>query len=815
MSAPTYRFDIAFSFAGTHRERVRAIAGIVRERLGPDVVFYDEWFEDELNGDDADVFLQNCYEKRSLMVIADVSEDYSGRRWPQAEARAIRALRMTIDTARDEVSRLRLAYIRFAEGDVPGVHGTAITWDAAKKSDEELAALILSRLQKLKEGMAIPVSTPGPLVRASLFQLPPVKADFTGRKTDLDALRGLASGDGGAAAVITGLGGMGGIGKSELAKVLAHEWRPRFPDAQIWLDGYGTRTDPPPPSAGDLIAQVIRAFHPEAGQLPEELATLQTLYRQTLEGKRALIVLDNASDATQAGPLVPPEGCGFIVTSRRSFLVGGKPPHLVGRLPEREAIDLLREICPALAETDAARVAAHCGGLPLALRLSGAHFALDGASSDAVAAYLGVLAGGRLATLDADAADAGEVTIQETLRLSVDPLPAAERAAWLRLGVFAGDFDAEAAQAVAGEVADPAFLNQLVRRNLLERVEAAGGGERYRLHDLAAEYARDRLVKEEGTDACEAAHLTHAKHYAAVGEVADRLYLNGDARAGLALFDRERDQIEAAFAWLSCHSDSLKSDRTLISLVGGVIDTSGLRFHRRQSIVWFEALRVAARRIGDRCIEAAAICNLGRSFGDVGEIHRAIGYFEEALQIAREIGDRDGEGTILGNLGTEHRRLGDAGRAIEYFDQCLEITRQVLDRRGECTVLGNLGIAHLTLGDTSRALACLSRQLELAREIRDRYGEGNCLGNLGLLHINLSDYQRAFELWEQQLEIVREIGDQRGEANALWNLTLSRDNLGERAEALARAEAALAIYEAIEDPNAAMVRKTIAKWRGE
>ena len=42
---------------------------------------------------------------------------------------------------------------------------------------------------------------------------------------------------------------------------------------------------------------------------------------------------------------------------------------------------------------------------------------------------------------------------------------------------------------------------------------------------------------------------------------------------------------------------------------------------------------------------------------------------------------------------------------------------------------------------------------------------------------------------------------------------LNLDKLGESAQAIARAEAALNIYEAIEDPNAAKVRQQLAEWR--
>jgi hypothetical protein len=47
----------------------------------------------------------------------------------------------------------------------------------------------------------------------------------------------------------------------------------------------------------------------------------------------------------------------------------------------------------------------------------------------------------------------------------------------------------------------------------------------------------------------------------------------------------------------------------------------------------------------------------------------------------------------------------------------------------------------------------------------------------------------------------------------LWNSAMALEKLGDRAEAIARAEAALRIFEAIENPNAAKVRARLAEWR--
>jgi len=58
------------------------------------------------------------------------------------------------------------------------------------------------------------------------------------------------------------------------------------------------------------------------------------------------------------------------------------------------------------------------------------------------------------------------------------------------------------------------------------------------------------------------------------------------------------------------------------------------------------------------------------------------------------------------------------------------------------------------------------------------------------------------------------LADRRGEGNALWNMGLALEELGERERAIDLAEQPLALFDAIEDPRAEKVRRTLAEWRG-
>ena len=87
------------------------------------------------------------------------------------------------------------------------------------------------------------------------------------------------------------------------------------------------------------------------------------------------------------------------------------------------------------------------------------------------------------------------------------------------------------------------------------------------------------------------------------------------------------------------------------------------------------------------------------------------------------------------------------------------------------------------------------------------------MGNLGVAYSALGETRRAIGILGRRLRSARKIGDRRSEGIDLWNMSSALDQLGERAQAIANAEAALKIFEQIEDPNAAKVRKQLAEWR--
>jgi tetratricopeptide (TPR) repeat protein len=646
-----------------------------------------------------------------------------------------------------------------------------------------------------------------PILNA-LHQLPAPPADFTGRQNELEDLLKQVKTTG--VNICAGIQGLGGVGKTALALKLAEQLKADYPDAQFYLDLKGV-TQPLTPR--DAMAHVVRAYHPTA-QLPEKEEELTPLYRSVLDGKYALLLMDNARDADQVAPLIPPAGCLLLVTSRKHFTLPGLVEKNLDKLPPADAHDLLLRISPRLKKEKSEQVgelARLCGCLPLALRAVGS--ALEVKKNISPAAFANRLkeTGKSLVLKEIDPSIQKSVgaALQSSYELLSDNIGQKFRF----LSVFPDTFDLAAAAAVwkvSVEVAEDA-LSDLLAYSLVEFDEVT---KRHTLHDLVRLFADELLSAEERYTA----QKRHAGHYLQVLKSADELYLKGGecVTQGLALFVAEWSNVETGRNWAVRHQ---QNDVTAAGLCSSYPNSAAncfdLRQHPRERIRWLEPALAAARRMRQRKWEGAAMVNLGRAYHYLGEYRHAIEYQEQALVILRETGDRIGESKALGNLGLTYHGLGQYRRSIECQEQALVILRETGDRMGEGRALANLGLAYHGLGEYRRNIEYQEQALVIIRETGNRMSECVSLGNLGLAYYGLGEYGRAIEHHKQQLQIAREIVYRLGEANALWNSALALDQLEDRLVAMAQVEAALKIYEAIESPHALKARDQLSKWRAE
>ncbi len=581
-----------------------------------------------------------------------------------------------------------------AEGKENAAQVVEIVEEVGAKGDENTGKVLVT-IAQTKEELKEIMEGAQRAARNRLKQLPAPPRDFTGREAELDELRQALRRGG---ATISGVQGMGGVGKTALALVLAEEFKGDYPDAQIYLDLKGVSSQSLSPA--EVMWHVVSSFHPDMKQ-PDD-GELPAWYNALLNEKRVLLLYDNAKDAAQIEPLLPPAHCLLLVTSRKHFKVPGMFDKDLDEMTGADAAALLLEIAPRIAG-DAGAIAEQCGYLPLALRLAAS--ALNKSHALSPSDLLRRLRDKRRRV----------ELVEASFSLSYELLSEEQRQRWRTLALFPTVFDATAAAAVWETDVDAAkdSLAELEEYSLLDWEEAA---RRFSLHDLARDYADTRLSETER----ERAGSLHAAYYLQILSTATDLYEKGGAAIaeGLTLFDSERVNIEAGQEWAAARfAGDERAARLCNEYPGAGVYVLNLRQHPRDFIRWHESALAAARQLKDRAAEGRHLGNLGYAYDDLGEYRRAIEFYEQHRDIARKIGDRRGEGNALGNLGIAYKNLGETRRAIEFHEQNLDIAREIGDRRGEGNALFNTGLALDELGDRAQALAHAEAALEIYEQI--------------------------------------------------------------------------------------------------
>jgi len=597
-------------------------------------------------------------------------------------------------------------------------------------------------------------------LRPALHQLPQPPRSFMGRGAEIQQLEAQLEAAG---ATVCAIHGMGGVGKTALALLVAQRWSERFPDAQIYMDLRAT-TDPV--TAVDAMLHVIRSLEPGRAT-PKGAADVAASYHSVLRGKRALLLMDNALDRKQVEPLIPPEGSLLLLTSRQRFALAGLRAVALSPLQSADAQAFIDALAPHAGEV-AGRLASLCGGLPLALSLAGRALAerpdLDPAE------YAERLDGDRERIHHLDAAEASE-GVEVSFEASYRMLEPEQKRGLCALGVFPQHFDRAAAAAVWGLTEDEtdSRVGTLLRYNLLES-DGSGRRARYRLHDLVRLFANSR-----SSDALRLqARVRHARHYVSLLHRADLASRGGDADRGLALADREWGNIQEACSFASARAcrdlgPDEEPDRDAAQLICSALDVQLLRLrkHAEERIRWYDAALEAARRIGDRRSEGRLLGHAAVAHQELGDPRSALSTSLRGLDCSRQVDDRGNEAALLIWAADAHHALGQPRQTIELCEQALEIARALENRATEAGALVTMAWGYQVLGDPPGAAELARQALPIAIEVGDRALEGHAhvvLAHSGLVQGTVDSAQFHAR---QALGIARQLGDRRMQGYSL------------------------------------------------
>ncbi|MCY0958027.1 AfsR/SARP family transcriptional regulator [Streptomyces sp. H27-H5] len=619
-----------------------------------------------------------------------------------------------------------------------------------------------------------PAPTAAPvLVRPA--QLPATVPDFTGRAPFVTELGEILSGAEGQVMAVSALAGIGGVGKTTLAVHVAHAARPHFPDGQLYVDLQGTEPRPAEPVA--VLGSFLRALGTPDTAIPDSPAERAALYRSILDGRRVLVLLDNARDAAQVRPLLPgTAGCAALVTSRvrMSGLAGAHLVDLDVMSPE-EALQLFTRIVGAErvgAERQAALdVVGACGFLPLAIRIAASRLAAR--RTWTVSVLAAKLADERRRL---DELQAGDLAVKATFELGYGQLEPAQQRAFRLLGLADGpDISLAAAAAVLDlpEHDTEDLLEALVDCSLLE--SAAPG--RYRFHDLVRLYARACAERDEqppsGRDAALDRlldfYLATAAGVYALERPGDRLpaHMAATHHPGLA-FTEPR----AALDWLFAEADPLLACVRQASVRttgrGGLVDV----LRRSVDLLW-AAKDLTESGANSKQYESAAVA---------------------LCEAARAAGDPHAEGRARITLTIVHLVAGRFAEADDEASRAMALAREAEDPLPNCWAPNDRGIIALYESRYADGERFLLEAIENFRADGNLVGEASALCNLSRIHVMLGRLTSAIDLAQQGIDIYDRMGLTLRLANGRYALGIALTRAGRLGEALAQLAEALTLF---------------------
>ncbi|MGH9946078.1 MAG: winged helix-turn-helix domain-containing protein [Pyrinomonadaceae bacterium] len=591
------------------------------------------------------------------------------------------------------------------------------------------------------------------------------------------------------------LTGVGGVGKTTLAKMVGDRLRTDFEEGKIFVE-LAAVTDHalvPAAIASSLgikeaseksVAEILKAYLSDRGEM--------------------LLILDNFEQVIDAGTylaelIAASRNLKILVTSRVLLHVSAErefnvPPlavpleildwehsntevkhvskfessEFIEKLASNESVQLFinraQNAKPnfQLNEENAGSVAVICSkleGLPLAIELAAARtkWMSPGTILSHLHSQLSLLKGGSRDI------PARQQTMRGTIDWSYELLDDVEKKVFRHLSVFVGGFTIESAEGVCvGTTSDAVDLvTGLLEKSLLVSRELPGGDTRFRMLEVVREYAVGEL---EASGELFEIECRHAAYFLALGSEAELHLRAAQSREWLGRLEAEHDNIRAALRWANANDVNLGQ-----RLSGAIWRFWWLHGHIREGCEQLEKFlsqpEAAEPTARTKMLLGAGFLNRLR-----GNFESSLLFAKEGLALAREIEDKITVAHCLHLLGSLLLDHEDFSHAERLFEEGLLTAKESGDKQISGLLFNGLGEISRLQKDYGRAENFYRQALALNREAGDRVRQTTNLINLGATALLQKDVDAAGSYYRDGLNISSKMDDMNGTLYCLEGL---------------------------------------------
>ncbi|WP_426231511.1 ATP-binding protein [Pararhizobium sp. DWP3-4] len=520
--------------------------------------------------------------------------------------------------------------------------------------------------------------------------------------------------------------GTGGIGKTTVAVAVGHTLRYNFSDLVRFVE-LGSVSDP------RLVTSVVATTLGLVVQTDNLLNNIVAAVRD----KHILLIFDSCEHVVDMiAPLIETihaqaPRAYILVTSRETLRVMGEHVHWLRPLatPAQDAIltasaamrypsiRLFAERVDAaegrfvLSDEDAPIVATICrrlDGIALAIE-----FAAGRAGSYGVAMTAQLLERQfHLQWQGRRTARPRHQTLEAALDWSYMLLAETERLVLIRLSVFAGVFDLDAATAVAidGDLADAAVLEaiaSLISKSLITRV-AGDSTRRYRLLDTTRVYLLKKLLSSDDATPARWRHASYLLRFFNSEKNAAARLTQGEA---FARYGSSVNDARLALQWCLAEGGEPTIGAALAAAAAPILLLMALLTECNR---WMEEAIASLNQeaLGTR-LEMELQAALGQSLmWTESSSERLFAANDRALSIAERIEGPEYRLWLIRGLHSYFQRIGSYNKALAYAESCLALSDQ-LGEEARHLALSLLGITRHSMGLNEQALRDLRASLAL------------------------------------------------------------------------------------------------------
>ena len=561
--------------------------------------------------------------------------------------------------------------------------------------------------------------------------------------------------------------GLGGVGKSRLAKTLAKH-------ASVYF------------THGVHFIELASVQCPEF--IPQTLATalgfsLQGAYTPLEQLQRALVtqckllILDNVehliTDLTVCSTLL--EACPYLkilTTSRLPLKCYGEwlyhlqgftlPPP--GEITSCAAVDLFIQIARRLNydfvanATEQQHILAICRlveGLPLGIEIA--------ASWTKHLSCAEILVELRQHLQAASEQDRGDISaLTQVLKQSWQMLTAREQIILQTLALFRGKFTRQAAsKLVEIELAD---FSSLMDKSILARDKAGY----YSLHEVMRQHASElRLANQQ--------HIPMAQRFVEyhleIAETVDAIIFGGQQLTGMARLESEHDNFRTCLILCNptLNHPAVRAELGL-KLVGSLGMFWFLANHWQEGYSWAEHFLQLYQHEPPSSAQVGALLAAGGIAALLDKQTIAEQYLHLGTERASQLGDNRHSARGLLALSVLRRLQGRYAESIQYGQQSMQLFTAINDEGGYQFNLVNTGHALLRLERYDEAIQALEECINLNQKIGLTISMPYALVNLGRLYGKLQQLHTARTYLQQSIQIAEQLGILLYRAQALCKL---------------------------------------------